>query len=198
MIYISKMSGKLKGLYSINVNPLITDFCINMHKSKNDKVICKKCYSIRILKTLRQNCIPNFTKNYYTLSESIIDKSDLPKIKHKYFRFNSHGELINNNHLINYINICNKNPNTQFTLWSKRTDIINKVLSEYKKPKNLILIYSNPIIDTITDKPNKYFDKVFNVIQEKDIKVNCGKKKCIDCLLCYKHNKVNTIIEKLK
>lgn len=66
-----------------------------------------------------------------------------------------------------------------------------------KLPNNMIMVYSNPIIDKIVKVPPKHFHKVFNVVRDADVKVNCAGK-CINCLKCYKKNEENCIIEKLK
>ena len=62
------------------------------------------------------------------------------------------------------------------------------------------MIYSNPKINHILKVVPKYFDKTFNNVQEnlnKD-KQNCSGQKCKDCLLCYKLDSTNTIVEKVK
>ena len=109
-----------------------------------------------------------------------------------FFRFSSHGELINNNHLINLINICLKNKHCIFTLWTKRTDIINKVFKEKIKPKNLILIFSNSKLNNPIKSPPKYFDKTFNNVS-KDFdnssilnSTELHKKNHIDDMKTYK------------
>ena len=96
--------------------------------------------------------------------------------------------------------IAESNPETVFSLWSKRKDIITKVLKKRPKPVNLILIYSNPTISNILKAPPLYFDKTFNnVLEHEDVdKQNCTGQKCKDCLLCYTINDVKTIVEKVK
>ena len=85
----------------------------------------------------------------------------------------------------------------------------------YRKPKNLIVIYSVSLlnhsidINKITSNPRLAFiDKVFTVytleyLQENNINIdkfiNCGARKCIDCMKCYnKRNKTVFINEMLK
>ena len=48
-----------------------------------------------------------------------------------------------------------------------------------------------------------FIDKIFTVynisyIRDNGIEINCGKKKCIECQLCYSHNDVKYINEKIK
>ena len=197
MISISKMSGKLEGIPAINTNTLSNKFCIKQN-ARTDNSICKDCYSVAMLTTFRKNAVPAFQRNSVAISEKIIHPDGLPVVNAAYFRFSCHGEIINNNHFINLINIAVKNPRTNFALWTKRIDIVNKALKDYKKPKNLILVYSNPLTDRIITVP-KGFDKVFNNVSS-DNGTNCHGK-CIDCLKCYKFSKShknNVIIEKIK
>ena len=195
-IHISKMTGKLKGIKAINTNTLTNKFCIAMNKSKKENSICNSCYSFAMLQTFRKKCTEKFQYNSDLLSTKIIPFENLPYINDKIFRFHGHGELINNTHLINLINLVNKNYDTIFTLWTKRKNIINHYFKNNKKPTNLILIYSNPFIDTIAKLP-KNFDKTFNNVSKDTKDINCFQN-CIDCRLCYSHNKTSVIIEKVK
>ena len=63
------------------------------------------------------------------------------------------------------------------------------MLEEETKPKNLVLIYSNPIINTIINplknwNLSKHFDKTFNNVDfnQFEEKQNCTGQKCKDCL----------------
>jgi hypothetical protein len=63
----------------------------------------------------------------------------------------------------------------------------------------MILIYSNPRLDRIMERPPKAFDKVFNnVPKEYDGAANCTGQKCIECLACYRHGGVDVIVEHTK
>jgi len=135
----------------------------------------------------------NTTSNPFCISMN--DPSKKTKVK-KY-------DLSKNINLENYCNIALFNPSTNFALWTKRKDIIKAYFSVNKKPKNLILIYSNPIISKPITKPPLYFDKVFNAVyKEQFIKEqNCTGQKCKDCLKCYNFSnkkKDNIIYEAVK
>ena len=161
ILHISKGSFKLEKINNISTNTLTNEYCI---KQKNKKdIICFKCYSFTTL-NFRKGMIPLLENNSKLLSKSIIEWYNLPRIFDIYFRFSSHGELINLNHLENLNNICLKNPKTTFALWSKRFDLIKKFYDNNKKPSNLILIYSNPKLNKPLKKLPKYFDKTFNNI----------------------------------
>ena len=229
-LHISKGSFKLEKIDNISTNTLSNKYCIKQNKKNN--IICKVCYSFKGL-NFRKTMIPLLENNSKLLSTNIIDIDFLPIIYNIYFRFNSHGELINEIHLINLINIVNKNKHCNFALWTKRNDIIKKYFDKNNKPDNLILIYSNSKLNNPMNKPPKYFNKTFNniiklsykdyfkkytmFINKKDInkefKINIKKQydiyikdfnknnnvncyqKCINCLKCYKHNDIKTIIE---
>lgn len=197
MLKLSTMSGKLKGIPAINTNTLSNNFCLSM--SKNPRLICSKCYSIKMLKTFRRNCVKTFQYNSNLLSKSII--TDIPKFNIAFIRINAHGELINYTHLLNLINILHYNKQTSFTLWTKRVSLINRYFNNHSKPNNLILVYSNPIIDNIANislSRYKHFNKTFNCLtNSKTYQINCNIL-CMDCLLCYSKNKVNTITELIR
>lgn len=204
--HISVMSGKLEGLHAISTNTKTNPYCIKQNQSADEENICTKCYSHTMLDSYRKNMQPALQRNSDALASHIHPSSELPRIMDLYFRFDAHGELINETHFINLINIARANPGTSFALWTKRTDIVNKTLgtgSGYIKPDNLILIYSNPKIGRILAKPPKHFDRTFNnVLKHEHVEQqNCTGQKCMDCLLCYKPvsaNGVDTIVEMVK
>ena len=195
MYHWSKMSGKLIGIPALNTDTTSNKYCIKMSKTDT---ICGSCYSWNMLKTFRKNAVPSFKRNSKFLSSEIHDPKYLLPVSSIIARFNGHGEIINETHFINIINICKNQPNTTFTLWTKRKDIINKVCKDYKLPKNLIMIYSNPVINTIMKKVPKHFHKVFNNVTNNSDKINCIGK-CIECLKCYNlKDKTEQIIEVVK
>lgn len=198
-IHISIMTGKLEKFKAISTNTLTNDYCNKQFNSDID-TICKNCYSQIMLATYRKNMQACLQRNSDVLSKSIIPSEYLPIILDLYFRFSAHGELINLNHLINLINICFKNPKTNFALWTKRNDLIVKYCKSNELPKNLILIYSNPKKSKVLRKIPKHFHKTFNNVLENEIvnEQNCTGQKCKDCLACYEFNSTNIIIEKVK
>lgn len=199
-IHISKMTGKLEGLKAISSNTITNPYCQQQNACGNANNICTKCYSHTMLKSYRKNMQPALERNSQALGNSILPVEQLPIILDAFFRFNAHGELINETHLINLVNIARKNPHCNFALWSKRFDIVKNVFSTTEKPHNLIMVFSNSKISNILAKPPKYFDKTFNnVLESEEVeKQNCTGQQCKTCLLCYKHDTTNTIVEKVK
>ena len=205
-IHITKHSGKLDGIPSINTSSLTNPYCIE--RSKNPKSICSKCYSNSLSK-LRKNLEAKLIQNSKVLSSQIIPRDRLPIFNNLYVRFSSFGDLINMNHLINIVHIAQKNPKTIFAIWTKRTDLIKQFLPTndqfdyYTTPNNLIIIYSNPIMNTNMTQVPKGFDKVFQVYtkeyaEETAIDINCGAKSCLSCLNCYEFNDEYIINELVK
>jgi len=198
MVHITIGNGKLELINSINTNPLVNDFCLRMSQKPN--TICSNCYSMKTIRRWRAVEKP-LNRNTIELSETVLPIRDLPTINALYFRFNSHGELINKNHIYNLLKICRKNPKVKFTLWTKRVDII-AFLNIETKPKNLIVVYSSPIVNKIADIHMEYFDKVFTVFTEEYVRntptlLNCNRK-CINCLKCYTSNSIREINEIIK
>lgn len=201
VIHISTMTGKLDGFRAISTNTKTNPYCIKQNAEGGEDNICTKCYSHTMLGSYRKNMAPALQRNSEVLSTMLLGEEALPRILDLYFRFDAHGELINELHLVNLCAIAEHNPGTSFALWTKRNDIVAKYFATAPKPTNLILIYSNPKIGHIMAKPPKYFDRTFNNVPE-DLFVdqqNCTGQQCKNCLLCYTvGNGVSTIVEKVK
>jgi protein gp37 len=180
----NKMNGKMSGMVSINTSPMDNNYCLSM--SKVDTNVCGKCYSINMMK-MYKNADKCFQRNGDMLSTSLLSDQETPRTTNHTVRFNAHGELINGTHFANLIKICQANPKTTFTLWTKRSDLVSKVIRDFGKPSNLILVKSSNAIN-VREKLPEHFNKVFTVYS-KDNKgkafINCGEKKCIDCMTCY-------------
>ena len=196
MVHISVMSGKLKGIPAINTNTLSNAFCTAMHNAKKS-VICAWCYSHNMLSGSRKNCVARFEENSRLLAEWI-PWDELPVFNSLWIRFHGHGELQNMAHLENFHRIALKNPRTICTLWSKRRDLIREYHRNFTQPNNLILIYSNPIVDRIIAQVPNGFDRVFNNVSTDSPLNNCTGRNCIDCLICYAKTGENVIVEKVK
>jgi hypothetical protein len=180
--------NKMDGMFSYNTNSLTNSFCLS---KRNTDAVCKSCYN----KRLERFTAKTFQRN----SELLCDENYQPeKIMYNVIRFNSFGELINFQHYKNIIKLCEHNPKTQFTLWSKRADIVGLL----EKPKNLITIYSSHYLNKEEKLPLN-FDKVFTVyntqyIVDNKIKINCSKS-CYECMKCYnKKDKTIYIKEQIK
>lgn len=189
-------TGKLAGFQSLNTSVALNTFCSKMRDTES---VCKACYAANMEKAYKGLRV-NIQSNGELLSKSILETHQLPRINANAFRFHSTGELINETHMINFINIALDNPRTRFVLWTKRRDVINKTLAKRSLPDNFKLIYSNSKVDDEDIKLPKHFIKVFSVYSkgtEDKQAINCSGK-CQDCMTCYSDNAVTHIREIIK
>ena len=193
---------KMEGMRSISTSVLKNEFCQKRRKCEGS--ICQKCYAENQVKRYKRlsQCLE---KNTEILTTSVIPYAELPRMTDRFFRFESFGDLSNDIQFINYLNICEKNPQTNFALWTKNFGIVDQVLKYMNKPTNLFLIASSSEINKKEDLINQFpwIDKVFTVYtskfaEENGIQINCGSRKCIDCRLCYTENSVKEINELVK
>lgn len=189
------MSGKMAGLWSLSTSTLMNPQC-----AKNAAIvgsICSKCYARTLLK-MRKSLREKLEINTRILTAVIIPFECLPIINNLYFRFEAFGDLMTSKQVVNYFNICKKNPAVNFALWSKNPHLIQAAIDQYKieKPQNLNIIYS-PLFMNVCNgetiiKKYPFIDKVFTVYTLEYIQdhpetvINCGGRSCINCLNCYK------------
>jgi hypothetical protein len=137
-------------------------------------------------------------ENYRVLTTTLIPVEDMPVLNYLMFRLESFGDVQNETQLLNYFNLCKRNPRVQFTIWTKNTAIFARVLAENEKPANLIIIISSPFVNRaleIADYP--WADKIFTVYSSEyaalhGVKINCGALSCATCQKCY--NRENTTV----
>ncbi len=165
-------------------------------RSGNKSLICSHCYAERQMK-IYHNLEKCLIKNTEILTNRILDKTELPIINFLYFRFESFGDLININQIVNYFNICKKNPKVHFALWTKNpfviADAINKGVA---KPRNLQIVYSSPMINIVNDPGYDFIDKIFTVYDKKYIKennVNKGVAKPRNLQIVYSSPMINIV-----
>ena len=174
----------------------------------DDDTVCKYCYSSREQK-YRGNLKANLEENTIELQE-IIPWDDLPVTEYALERFESFGDIACRNHLINYIRICEKNPDSNFALWTKNWGFLISVFKEYKRPDNLAIVLSSPnlneefsqdIIDRIEEVV--HIDTIFTVYGKEEFlkmpeEIRCDTK-CIRCRRCYhRHDDTIRVAERLK
>jgi len=180
-LHVSRLTGKMRDMRSIDTNPISNPFCRHMCSSEQPRsVICRNCYAIRSLISGRANCILPYECNSILLSnfnlpdECLPTKRDLGITrsgKVRAVRFNSYGELINERHVRNLFNICDLHPTVPFTLFFKNKAPLSRAIQKYGKPDNLIIIQSNiflndPDTERLLDGPERvpdYVDKIFSV-----------------------------------
>lgn len=202
--------GKMTGMRSINTSTRDCRFCQKMQKTEG--TICQYCYTNRI-EDMHENYYNFYHRNYVAINS--VEFQPVTYRWKKYsgsVRFNAIGELSTNRHLLNYMKIVGVNPHINFTLWTKRNDLIINNVEAVKKHSNLILIGSSPYINRQEKLSLDIYDKIFTVYtpdyaNKHNIKINCGsynidgtKKKCVECQICYsrKFESIKIVNELLK
>lgn len=198
-------SGKMKGISSIGTSCASNPHCIA--RRQNGESVCSKCYAATYMK-MRDALKNHLEENAKILSTRIMTDNELPVITDPIFRFESFGDIYNAIHLTNYVNICRKNPNTRFALYTKNIWILDEVFNKngIEKPNNLSIVVSSPLLNKPIefDRAKYWFvNHVFTVydkkyIAENDVDINCGAKNCLGCQICYHTGGEFYVSEKLK
>lgn len=199
-VHITQHSGKLYLIRSINTSVKLNPYCVARQNIVGS--ICDKCYADTYA-TLRPTLREALERNTELLTQHILTDAEIPVLNDRYFRFESFGDLQNETQLTNYFNIARANAKTTFALWTKNPFIVKRTLRTQSKPDNIIIIYSSPMINRkVSDsifKAYPFIDKVFTVYDKAHATgINCGKRKCIECKLCYTKNSATHINELLK
>ena len=205
ILWMTNHTGKMEGINSIGTSCADNPFCIK--RRENGDSVCAHCYAETYMK-MRPALKERLKGNAEILTTRMLENRELPFINSHLFRFESFGDLYNETHLENYIQICLHNPFTQFGLWTKNTWILDDVFEKkgIAKPKNMSIVVSSPLLNKQMEIDRKRFwfvDHVFTVYDKKFIEtnsicINCGAKSCLRCQLCYFKNTEFYINEKLK
>lgn len=203
-------TGKMEGMQSISTSCASNPCCLRNCKIKGS--ICEHCYAQTMLK-MYKGLYGKVERNTELLTTRVLTNAELPVINANIFRFEAFGDLHNETHLVNYINIALKNPGTRFTLWSKNYPVVLKYFGEHKCPENFTMIISSMFVNKKQDltpfKNTGAFApgqlKVFTVYDYDFLKdnhdtvtINCGSRFCLGCRQCYDKNAVEEINEILK
>lgn len=201
--YTVNHTGKMTGMQSLSTSCLDNPYC-RMY-AKDPEKICSKCYAERQMNCYKsmQNCL---AKNTEILTTKRLSYEEIPFLNAAMFRFESFGDIQNETQVINYLNICHKNPHVNFALWTKNPAILKTVFEEIgeAKPENLQIVLSSHYLNKQADiTPWWFVDKIFTVYtkeyaEEHKLDINCGARLCIACRRCYLDNDITYINELLK
>lgn len=201
--YTINHTGKMKGMQSLSTSCLENPYC-RAYASDPEK-ICSHCYAERQMNCYKsmQKCLADNTK---ILTTRRLQFDEIPLLNAALFRFEAFGDIQNETQVVNYFNICNKNPHVNFALWTKNPEIIKRAIENLKeeKPDNLQIVLSSHYLNKVEDcSKYNFIDKVFTVysndyIKEANVEINCGESICLDCRKCYFDNGIKYICEKLK
>lgn len=205
--FTTKHTGKMEGMISLSTSCEVNPRCVK--RSTIPESVCEKCFAFTQFQRQTNNR-PKFECNTKALTTLDVKAEDVPLFNAFMFRFECFGDLINEQQTKNYFTIARKNKMTKCALWTKNPDIIAKAIADgNKKPGNLVIVYSSPMINkevSLAKIQEKYpfVDKTFTVYSKDYLKdkpkdfVNCGGKKCLQCGVCYKKTGCKTIREKQK
>lgn len=179
---------------AIKADPLSTDFSI-----------CGFCFAdaLQNFKTSIAKC---GERNFQILNNGIIHPDWLPILNTVYFRGESFGDFASKNAVVNFCNLCKKNPHTTIAVWTKNPGFFYMAFKEVPKPDNMIVVLSSQYINKKTEIPARFrwfVDKVFTVYTKQfskkyDVNINCGSRSCLGCLNCYRKDGTDEISELLK
>lgn len=189
----TKHTGKMEGMTSISSNCQKNDFCAKMAQIPG--TVCQKCYAQRQMKVYPASR-KKYSESTDELTSRILTWQELPHFDDSVnvVRIEAFGELNNTTQAINYINIIRKSPFINFAWWTKRPELIAKALKvlNIEFPDNCNVIYSNPYINQMPKIRRYSFIKGYFTVwttEEKALEngqyINCGNKKCKNCLNCY-------------
>lgn len=192
--FSTQLDGKLLDVYAFSTSVKKNPYCQN--RVNCDGMICKECYANASL-NYRENCRKSYGQNTDVITSVIIPLEDIPYIISPtgYFRFEAHGDLINEIQVVNYFNMAKCNPHLKCALWTKNPWIIKKAIETYgiEKPENLVIIGSSYFVNKAMEmSAYEFIDKIFTVYEttyaaEHGIEINCGLRKCADCGRCYEN-----------
>lgn len=204
-LWMTNHTGKMEGINSIGTSCADNPFCIK--RRENGDSVCAHCYAATYMK-MRPALKERLKENAEVLTTRILEGREIPVTNSHLFRFESFGDLYNETHLENYIQICLHNPFTQFGLWSKNIWILDNVFNKkgIAKPNNMSIVVSSPLLNKQMELDREKFwfvNHIFTVYDKKFIEtnaicINCGAKSCLRCQLCYFKNTEFYINEKLK
>lgn len=203
-------NSKLAGIKSISTCCLDNKYCIE--RMKDPTSICSHCYAAtqqsRNYGLTDHNIINGLILRNVIIPVDIFKALDL--FFDKFVRIEGFGDVENITQAINYIHIMKAFPQANFGVWTKNDSIWYKAFEIEGKPENCsFVVSSNHVNETIAIKPQfqSFVNHVFTVydketVNNKDVEINCGGRKCMECLKagknCYYKDTVFHIKELLK
>ena len=194
--------SKLDGLTSISTCALVNHYCMArkleamLHPEKD--IICKYCYAI----TQQRQQIGTMLcgiRNKKILSSVLIPVeyfkyADVGEDENQ--RIEAFGDVDCETQCRNFIRLVKAWTVKNFAGWSKNIMIWFSSFEKEGKPINLCFVVSSLIVNVVMPIKEcfmKWIDHRFTVFDHDfakahNIKINCGGRKCIKCLLCYRHN----------
>ena len=194
-IGVSELSGKLKGFWAVSTSVLKNARC--QARARVHGCICKDCYAAAGASRYDGLALVldiNFQiMNRWRISAAAWATLQIPSINCK-ARIESHGDVATVCAAVNNVRIIKSHPWLTFGVWTKNADLYKAAFKEEGgKPANMVFLVSSPMENEVFEVPEdlkQYVDHVFTVytpayIAEHGIVINCGGRKCADCMRCY-------------
>lgn len=217
-LYISHPQGKMAGIPAITECCSCNKFCAKMHKIKG--TVCAECYAHAAM-AWEEAARLRYSRNTELLSYGEIPWDDLPRIYSDICRFETHGDWVNVFSATNEMRIAEKNPTVEFTVWTKRVDLLRRLAQQgYTQPRNFHIKVSSPYLDMeLSQSIKEYLSthgwtvSYFTVMslpamlekygveylqREGDKVITCGGRKCRECMRCYGAHPMEDVTELLK
>lgn len=193
---VNHNANKLQGISSISSSVHDNLLCACRQKIKD--CICKACYAYN------QQSYQTGLKEHNILNGIILRNILIPvkffkllPIIFPYLRIESFGDVANVIQARNYIRIIKAFPEKRCAIWSKNKMIWKKAFEIEGKPANTTYVHSSAFINVVDDIDKEkypFVDHIFTVFdkayaKKHNITINCGGRKCIDCIVkrknCY-------------
>lgn len=116
--------------------------------------------------------------------------NQIEMIPYRYIRWHSSGDIISERYLQGMCWLARKHKGTRFLCFTKKYELVNEYLNKYKKPKNLILVFSNWgewMCDNPHNLPTAWVE--FGTEMDKLIPENAIRchGKCYECINTSEH-----------
>ena len=190
-------TGKMEGMTSTGSCCGCNKRC--KHNASIKGSICQKCYAERMMK-MYKDLKKHLEENFRILTSRVLDESEYPRFNNSFVRIEAFGDVANEIQAINYIRMINVNPYVNFGWWTKNCDLLKNPIAELGKPKNVQIVRSSLFLNKEVKPYYDFVDKTFTVydkkfIRENNIEINCGGRKCFECLKCYLPNGIKQVRE---
>lgn len=219
-----KHTGKMKDIVSMSSSSEQNPDCIarvleaeQIYNETGIDIVCRHCFSNDL-----QEQYSTMKAKYVVATEILTSKvfaiEDFPLLNAAIARLESFGDILplqfgGMNQGLNYIHYVKRNPDTTFACWTKNPMTWQAVFQVEEKPENMIMIYSDPVINGSMEEPEQleeaikiafpFIDKIFIVYDKAYVKtnkvdINCGARSCNACRRCYRKYTESIIKEQLK
>lgn len=205
---VNHNANKLQGISSISSSVHDNFFCKCRQDIEN--CICQYCYAYN------QQSYQTGLKEHNIINGLVLRNVLIPVeyfrmlvILFPYLRIESFGDVANVIQARNYIRIIKAFPEKRCAIWSKNIMIWKQAFDIEGKPGNTTFVFSSSFLNRPeSERARKYWfvDHVFTVFTKKyakehNININCGGRKCLECILagkaCY-HRGTDFEINELK